>query len=258
MAKPAFVNTREEILGLSVPLFAAAGFDAVSMRDIAAAVGVTPAALYHHFSDKEQLCLEAIGYAFEEKMGPLKALLNGGGEPWDRLETFVAKLTRMLAKEKDFRRVIQWVLLDSNEQRLQSLADCVFRDLFNALRHLVGQIAPGDDPQPLVVSMIGLVIYPFETQSVRRFLPDYQPQHEDPDAIAQHVIGLLRNGLGRTGDQASQKVIGLHTIRDALQKTSDAAHQAAESAGEAAQTDTMVLTGLADHVNPGHPEDKEI
>ena len=45
MAKPAFRHTRKEILGLSVPLFATVGFDGVSMRDIAAAVGVTPAAL---------------------------------------------------------------------------------------------------------------------------------------------------------------------------------------------------------------------
>ncbi|WP_114973426.1 TetR/AcrR family transcriptional regulator [Rhodoferax ferrireducens] len=203
MVKPAFRHTREEILGLSVPLFATVGFDGVSMRDIAAAVGVTPAALYHHFSDKAQLCLDAVGYAFEEKMGPLKSVLDNGGKPWDRLEAFVVQLTRMLAQEKDFRRLIQWVLLDSNEPRLQSLADCVFRDLFNALRDLAGEIAPGQDPQPLVISTIGLVIYPFETQSVRRFLPGYTDQQEDPEAIARHVVGLLRNGLGAGHEEKS-------------------------------------------------------
>lgn len=196
MAKQAFKNTREEILGLSVPLFATVGFDGVSMRDIAATVGVTPAALYHHFSDKDQLCLDAVGYAFEEKVGPLKSLLDSGGKPWDRLEAFVARFTRMLAKEKDFRRLMQWVLLDSDERRLQSLEDCVFRELFIALRNLAGELAPGRDAHLLVVSMIGLVVYPFETQSVRRFLPGHQRQHEDPEAIAKHVVGLLRNGLG--------------------------------------------------------------
>ena len=204
MAKQALKNTREEILGLSVPLFATVGFDGVSMRDIAAAVGVTPAALYHHFSDKEQLYLDAVGYAFEEKVGPLKSLLDGGEKPWDRLEAFVARFTRMLAKEKDFRRLMQWVLLDSEEQRLQSLVDCVFRDLFTALRNLAGELAPSHDAHLLAVSIIGLVIYPFETQSVRRFLPGYQRQHEDPEAIARHVVGLLRNGLGGSNKGKSQ------------------------------------------------------
>jgi AcrR family transcriptional regulator len=196
MVKQAFRHTREEILGLSVPLFATVGFNGVSMRDIATAVGVTPAALYHHFSDKAQLCLDAVGYAFEEKMGPLKSLLDGDGKPWDRLEAFVVDLTRMLAREKDFRRLMQWVLLDNDEQRLQSLANCVFRDLFSALGSLATELVPDRDAHLLVVSMIGLVAYPFETQSVRRFLPGYQPQHEDPEAIARHVVGLLRNGLG--------------------------------------------------------------
>ena len=203
MAKPAFRHTRKEILGLSVPLFATVGFDGVSMRDIAAAVGVTPAALYHHFSDKEQLYLDAVGYAFEEKVGPLKSLLEGGGKPWDRLEAFVALFTRMLAREKNFRRLMQWVLLDSNEQRLQSLVDCVFRDLFSALHKLAGELAPVYDAHLLVVSMFGLVIYPFETQSVRRFLPGYQQQHEDPEAIARHVVSLLRNGLGINNEEKS-------------------------------------------------------
>jgi len=196
MAKSAFRNTREEILGLSVPLFATAGFDGVSMRDIAAAVGVAPAALYHHFPDKEQLYLDAVGYAFKEKMEPLKFILEGGENPWDQIEAFVARFSRMLAKEKDFRRLMQWVRLDSDESRQKSLAGCVFLDLFDALRNIANELSPNLDTHMLVVSIIGLTIYPFETQSMLRFLPDHQRQHEDPEAIARHVVGLLRTGLG--------------------------------------------------------------
>jgi AcrR family transcriptional regulator len=204
-ASPALRNTRKEILGLSIPLFASAGFDRVSMRDIAAAVGVTPAALYHHFSDKEQLCLEVVGHAFTEKVGPLKSLLIGAGAPWSQLDTFVIQFTRMLAREKDFRCLMQWVLLDSDEPRLQSLVDCVFRDLFDALHALARELAPGGDAHLLAISIIGLVNYPFETRSVRRFLPGYQPRHEDPEVIARHVIDLLRNGLDTSHEEKSEQ-----------------------------------------------------
>ena len=188
-------RTREEILELSASLFSHHGYDGVSMRDVAAAAQFTPAALYYHFSDKEQLYLDAVGYAFKEKMEPLKFVLEGGENPWDQLEAFVARFSRMLAKEKDFRRLMQWVRLDSDEVRQKKLADCVFLDLFNALRNIASELSPNQDTHMLVVSIIGLAIYPFETQSMLRFLPDHQRQHEDPDAIARHVVGLLRTGL---------------------------------------------------------------
>ena len=205
MAKQAFMNTREEILGLSIPLFVKVGFDGVSMRDIAAAVGVTPATLYHHFSDKRHLYLDAVGYAFKEKVDPLKSLLDGEGKPWDRLEAFVAQLTRMLARKEDLRRLMQWVMLDSDEQRLKSLADCVFLDLFNALRNIAGELAPDHDAHLLIVSIIGLVIYPFETRSVLSLLPGYMRKNENPEAITRHVVDLLRNGLGENDEGKSQQ-----------------------------------------------------
>ncbi|MDD5404990.1 MAG: TetR/AcrR family transcriptional regulator [Sulfuricella sp.] len=205
MAKQAPRNMREEILDASVPLFAMYGFEGVSMRFIAAAVGVTPAALYYHFSDKEQIYLDVVRHAFEGRIGPLKPLLDGGGEPWGRLEAFVARLTHVLAKEEDFRRLMQWVMLDVDERRQQSLANCVFGDLFDALCKIAGELAPNQDAHLLVISMIALVVYPFETRPVGRFLPGYQRQQEDPEAITRHVVGLLRNGLGASDEGKSQQ-----------------------------------------------------
>lgn len=51
-----------DILKASVELFAARGYDAVSVRDIAKAAGVTEAALYKHFKGKEDMSL----YIFRE------------------------------------------------------------------------------------------------------------------------------------------------------------------------------------------------
>ncbi len=205
MAKQVSRKTREDVLERSIPLFAATGFDGVSMRDIAVAVGVTPAALYHHFPDKEQLYLGAIGYAFEEKVGPLKALLAGEGNPWERVELFMTRFANLLAKERDFRRLMQWVMLDCDDRRQRSLVDYVFQDLFNGLSDLAGELFPGHDLHLLAVSMIGLVIYPFETQPVRRFLAGHRRRHEAPGAIARHVVGLLRYGLGGRNEGKSRR-----------------------------------------------------
>ena len=48
---------RETILYRAAELFARQGYPATTMRDLAAALGVTPAALYYHFRSKDDLLL---------------------------------------------------------------------------------------------------------------------------------------------------------------------------------------------------------
>lgn len=47
--------TRDEILAAARQLFLAQGFTAATMRQIADAVGITPAAIYNHFPSKDDL-----------------------------------------------------------------------------------------------------------------------------------------------------------------------------------------------------------
>lgn len=48
-------NTKEKILRESLRLFSHRGYDGVSMREIAAAVGIQGASLYNHFKGKEDI-----------------------------------------------------------------------------------------------------------------------------------------------------------------------------------------------------------
>lgn len=195
MPRPVSKQRREEILDLAVPLFAATGYEGVSMRAIATASKVTPAALYNYFPDKEQLYLEAVGHAFKERMTPLNALLMAQGDPWRRLEAFAVELARLLAQENDFRRLMQWVMLDRDEQRLKKLTDYVFYDLSTALLQFFAGLVPAQDPRRLVIALLALISYPFETKAVRRFLPDYGDLHEDPETLARHAVRLFRFGV---------------------------------------------------------------
>jgi AcrR family transcriptional regulator len=51
-------STRERILDIALELFAEQGYDKTSLRDIAARLGTTKAALYYHFERKEDILLE--------------------------------------------------------------------------------------------------------------------------------------------------------------------------------------------------------
>jgi AcrR family transcriptional regulator len=56
-------RTKEQILIESTVLFAMKGYSAVSMRDIAQKVGITPAALYNHFTNKDDLRKEVMDHS---------------------------------------------------------------------------------------------------------------------------------------------------------------------------------------------------
>jgi AcrR family transcriptional regulator len=181
----------EEILKLSIPLFAKTGYEGVSMRDVAVAVGLTPAALYYHFADKEQLYVDAVGYAFRKVTGVLKTAIEAAPTPLAQLESIVSVATKMLAKDKSLVRLMQWVKLDSDRQRLQKLGTTAFL----TIHKLVGKLTPGYNAGLLAVSIASMVVFPFEVMDTCRFLPGYQPQNDDPAVLTKHVVRLLRQGL---------------------------------------------------------------
>jgi Transcriptional regulator len=60
--KQAEVPTKQRILDVAIDLYAQRGFDAVSMQDIADAVGIKKASLYYHFESKDQILKEILQY----------------------------------------------------------------------------------------------------------------------------------------------------------------------------------------------------
>ncbi len=65
-------STKERIFEVALDLFAQKGFDAVSMREIAEAVGIKKASLYSHFSGKEDLLEQIFEYPMDQlsNIGP--------------------------------------------------------------------------------------------------------------------------------------------------------------------------------------------
>lgn len=165
------------------------------MRDVAAAVGVTPAALYYHFPDKEQLYLAAVGYLFNDRIPAVLAGLATEGDPWARLENFIGTLTTLIAAERDFQRLMQWVLLDTDDARSQKLTDNVFEPFFVAITSLAADVGDQYDAHHLTMSIFSLIAFPFECAHVARFLPGFRSPHEQPQLLAKHIVALLRHGI---------------------------------------------------------------
>ncbi len=188
-------NSRPFILDRVTPLFARLGYNGVSMRDLATAVGVTPAALYYHFKNKDELYAEVVNRVFKKKITDATAIMTEDEEPVKRLETFIVWFVRALNKDKDFQKLLQWVMLDNDPKRIQALTTNTFQELFCAIQNLGESFKKQYDPHLLATSIIGLVLYHFESLAVRKKMPGRRAQHDKAETIARHITALLENGL---------------------------------------------------------------
>jgi AcrR family transcriptional regulator len=62
MARPRSTQAHKKVLDAAVQLFSERGIDATSMDAIAETSGVSKATIYKHWKDKDELCLEVMGY----------------------------------------------------------------------------------------------------------------------------------------------------------------------------------------------------
>lgn len=192
---PSRTAGRDKILDASLPLFAAAGFQGVSMRDVASAVGSTPAALYYHFPDKEQLYQALIARVFSGRLPPLIAQMAEDDVPGPRLERLIHGLLGIFNAAPELLRLAQWIMLDTDPDRTRQLAENVFRPFLDSVTSLAADLGDAFDPYRLGVSVIALVMFPAQSAGVMSHLPGFHRPEEDTDALARHIVHLLNSGI---------------------------------------------------------------
>ncbi|PSW15777.1 TetR/AcrR family transcriptional regulator [Photobacterium rosenbergii] len=194
MAKAKFSTTQEAlgaIFRVSIPLFAKHGFSGVSIRQVASAVGVSIATIYHHFPDKKALYLRSIEESFKDKAMELEEILKPEGTIGEQLHRFILRFTELVINDHDFELLFHRELLEGDPERLRVLADEVFREQFKNVVELAKRLAPETDPHMTAISLFGLVFFHLETASIRPFLPDGEAKHNKPELVAKNICNLL-------------------------------------------------------------------
>lgn len=94
---------KDSILETSAKLFGEKGYKGVSIRDIAQACGLTNAALYYHFKNKDDLYLAVLQDAHERAVATLDEAARSGGSLRSRLKQLVDRYFEvMLAQRQSF------------------------------------------------------------------------------------------------------------------------------------------------------------
>lgn len=187
-------DTRRAMLVAAARLFARDGYAATSMRDLAKEIGITPAALYHHYPDKQALYYAVLELVFTDKATVAAHLLRSDGPAVVRLQEFLSWLIDLLASDQVLNRLLHRELLDGDNERLDFLARQVFEEPYGEIKKLMRRVAPERDPSLSAMSVISLTLGHYELLPIFRKLTGRKDTREERRRFVAHVKALVLGG----------------------------------------------------------------
>lgn len=100
------------IIDAAIGLFAKQSFENTSIRDIAAAAGISPASIYRYFADRDELFVEALLREGKDIIAGMEKLLAENGD--SSVEKISAGFVDYLLEHDSFFRMMTHFMLDGN------------------------------------------------------------------------------------------------------------------------------------------------
>jgi AcrR family transcriptional regulator len=164
-------SSRDKILDVAEALFARRGYAAVGMREVASAAGLSKSSLFHHFSGKPELYLEALVRVLRRFRERLDPVFDAPLDPVAKLDRAVDALIDALAEHPTTARLLLRSLFEEDEFPLEpgSQAEAVDGAIKEMLARVGDMLREGSERgafRPVSVphmlqSLIGLTIYHF-------------------------------------------------------------------------------------------------
>ncbi|GAA3586363.1 TetR/AcrR family transcriptional regulator [Kribbella ginsengisoli] len=182
-------SRRREILAAASAMFATKGFRNSSLQEVAAAAGITPAGLLHHFGSKDQLLTELLAHRDASEI----AEVNDPERPHGT--AFLEHLADTADRNSERRGLTQlYVVLSADGVTDEHPAQDYFRSRYDGLRSMIadeirlaqaaGEVAGDKDPQELATLIIA-VMDGLQIQWL------YNPEAVDMGGLVRKLIGAL-------------------------------------------------------------------
>jgi AcrR family transcriptional regulator len=183
-------HSLDTLLDAAVALFNERGYEATSMDELAARLGVTKSAIYHHVPSKVELLRLALDRALDALFALTEETGATTGPAIDRLEYVVRGSVRVLAAELPFVTLLLRLRGNSEVERTalhrRREFDRVVTGLVRAAEH-EGDVRADVDPAVISRLLFG---------TVNSLTEWYRPDGDlTPDALADAVVTTTFAGL---------------------------------------------------------------
>ena len=183
--------TRDELIETAAQVFRQKGYHGASMEDIAAAVHLRKASLYHHFSSKQEILLEILDRALQLLLVKISNITKQDISADKKLRMMIRQYLQILAENVDLAAVL---LFEHRAlERRKHARHVPNRDKFETLwkdvlaEGVSKKVFQCDDPPMVVRALLGQMNW-----TITWFSPDGEKSIEE---IADDYSNLLLNGL---------------------------------------------------------------
>jgi AcrR family transcriptional regulator len=196
-------ETRARLLSTATRLFAAHGFNKVTVREICRDAHANVAAVNYHFGDKLGLYREVLGTAIEIMRGTTDAARQAGEgkPPEEQLRAYVRVfLQRVVGGGRDswIHQLMTQEMADPTAA-LDLVADQVIRPRLAYVAEIVAEILeqPTDSERVrlCVLSVQSLCHAAMKSPIARRLLPDLYGGDDQIDRLADHIAEFSIGGV---------------------------------------------------------------
>jgi AcrR family transcriptional regulator len=197
---------RRQLLEVACDVFAAGGFHATSMDDIATAAGVTKPVLYQHFPSKRALFLELLDDLGRQLLDELAASTSRAPTGRARVEEGFSAYFRFVTNNRAAFRLL-FGASARNDPEFASVVDRVLHDAADAISVLIEIDGSPEHRRVLAHALVGVA----ESTS-RHALTDPEASR-DATELARWVAELAWFGLrGVRPDAVAERAAGIsHT-----------------------------------------------
>jgi AcrR family transcriptional regulator len=172
--------------------FADRGYEAASMRDIAAEAGINIATLYFYCSTKEQLLFDVLQESMAELMTGFRETLAQAGPTWTDKLTAATRFHVKFFAERSFGTTLGMADLNrlTGEHRAEHFASR--REYDREFRNIVQAGIDSGEFRPLDAKLVTFGIMGIGLSSGRWYRPDGPLSPED---VADHYVDMILGGL---------------------------------------------------------------
>ena len=184
--------TRARLVEAAVTAFAEKGFHGTTTRDIAAAAGMSPAALYVHHRSKEELLYLISRNGHERTLALIRAGVASSDDPAQQLRTVVHDFAVQHARGHTVGRIVNYELTALSPEHLREMRE-IRHQIDQEIRQVIeAGVAAGafdtSDPRMATVALLSLGI------DIARWYTD--EGNWTPESIADHYADLALRIVG--------------------------------------------------------------